>query len=167
MLGGAAHLLNFDGTDTLSAAYYVQFALNGGRPVAQSIPATEHSVMTAWPSGGQWCAVSRQLLVWLCHGDTWMAACRAREEGLCMEAFNSRMACRWQLDGIVEPSFGQRSRSIQRQSESARSACCDTAAEAAAISNMIQHFGSGIFASVMDSYDYERVSNLPCSASAL
>lgn len=113
VLGGAAHLLNFDGTDTLSAAYYVQvgvicltgvgvcarvrvhcmlawgprqqvslpcfrwcwscwhgvacawsvstsshpspfrlqFALNGGRPVGQSIPATEHSVMTAWPSG--------------------------------------------------------------------------------------------------------------------
>ncbi len=51
VLGGVAHLLNFDGTDTLSAAYYVQFALNGGRPVGVSIPATEHSVMTAWPSG--------------------------------------------------------------------------------------------------------------------
>lgn len=51
MLGGVAHLLNFDGTDTLSAAYYAQFALNGGRPVGQSIPATEHSVMTAWPTG--------------------------------------------------------------------------------------------------------------------
>ncbi len=37
--------------DTLSAAYYAQFALNGGKPVAQSIPATEHSVMTSWPSG--------------------------------------------------------------------------------------------------------------------
>ena len=37
--------------DTLSAAYYAQFALNGGRPVGQSIPATEHSVMTSWPSG--------------------------------------------------------------------------------------------------------------------
>lgn len=40
-------------TDTLSAAYYAQFALNGGRPVGQSIPATEHSVMTSWSSGGQ------------------------------------------------------------------------------------------------------------------
>ena len=49
-LGGAAHLLNFRGSDTMSAAYYVQFHLNGGKPVAQSIPATEHSVMTAWPS---------------------------------------------------------------------------------------------------------------------
>lgn len=53
VLGGCAHLLNFDGTDTMSAAYYAQFALNGGRPVAVSIPATEHSVMTAWSSERQ------------------------------------------------------------------------------------------------------------------
>lgn len=33
----------------MSAAYYAQFELNEGRPVASSIPATEHSVMTAWP----------------------------------------------------------------------------------------------------------------------
>lgn len=36
-----------------------------------------------------------------------------------------------------------------------RFVCC---AEAAAISNMIQHFGTGIFATVMDSYDYEKAS---------
>ncbi|KAL4447532.1 hypothetical protein ABPG75_004751 [Micractinium tetrahymenae] len=78
VLGGVAHLLNFDGTDTLSAAYYAQFALNEGRPVGESIPATEHSVMTSWPS--------------------------------------------------------------ERQ----------------AISNMISHFGEGVFATVMDSYDYQR-----------
>lgn len=51
VLGGVAHLLNFDGTDTMSAAYYAQFALNEERPVGSSIPATEHSVMTAWPTG--------------------------------------------------------------------------------------------------------------------
>jgi len=50
ILGGTAHLLNFDGTDTMSAAYYAQFHLNEGRPVGESIPATEHSVMTSWPS---------------------------------------------------------------------------------------------------------------------
>ena len=60
----------------------VQFALNGGRPVGASIPATEHSVMTAWQS--------------------------------------------------------------ERQ----------------AIENMIETFGTGFFACVMDSYDYEEV----CSA---
>jgi nicotinamide phosphoribosyltransferase len=42
VLGGVAHLLNFDGSDTMSAAYYAQFTLNDGRPVAQSIPASEH-----------------------------------------------------------------------------------------------------------------------------
>ena len=50
VLGGVAHLLNFDGTDTMSAAYYATFALNDGRPIGSSIPATEHSVMTAWPT---------------------------------------------------------------------------------------------------------------------
>lgn len=31
----------------MSAAYYVQFILNNGNPIATSIPATEHSIMTA------------------------------------------------------------------------------------------------------------------------
>jgi len=34
----------------MSAAFYAQFVLNEGRPVAESIPATEHSVMTSWPT---------------------------------------------------------------------------------------------------------------------
>ena len=50
MIGGAAHLLSFRGSDTLPAAYYVQEGLNEGRPVASSVPASEHSVMTAWPT---------------------------------------------------------------------------------------------------------------------
>ncbi|KAI0244258.1 hypothetical protein L0F63_006052 [Massospora cicadina] len=37
------------GSDTLAACYYAQYAWNGGRPIATSIPATEHSVMTAHP----------------------------------------------------------------------------------------------------------------------
>jgi len=32
----------------MSACYYAQFHLNGGKPVASSIPATEHSVMTSY-----------------------------------------------------------------------------------------------------------------------
>lgn len=81
VLGGTAHLLNFAGTDTMSAAYYAQFELNGGKPVGESIPATEHSVMTSWPS------------------------------------------------------------------------------EKDAISNMISHFGKGLFACVLDSYDYTNCLN--------
>jgi hypothetical protein len=66
--------------DTLSAAYYAQFALNGGKPVGQSIPATEHSVMTSWPTGaGQ------------------LAGCVAgRAAGL------HRMHCRWRGGGVLQ-----------------------------------------------------------------
>jgi nicotinic acid phosphoribosyltransferase len=53
IIGGTAHLLNFIGTDTMSAAYYAQFHLNNGKPIAESIPATEHSVMTSWPNEKQ------------------------------------------------------------------------------------------------------------------
>lgn len=48
VMGGSAHLLSFDGTDTMPAAYYVQYHLNNGKPVGTSIPATEHSVMTSF-----------------------------------------------------------------------------------------------------------------------
>jgi nicotinic acid phosphoribosyltransferase len=48
VLGGSAHLLSFDGSDTMPASYYVQYHLNNGRPVGTSIPASEHSVMTAF-----------------------------------------------------------------------------------------------------------------------
>lgn len=40
--------LNFTGSDTMSAAFYAQFHLNGGKAVGNSIPASEHSVMTAF-----------------------------------------------------------------------------------------------------------------------
>ena len=40
IIGGCAHLLSFDGSDTMPAAFHAQFHLNGGRPVASSIPAT-------------------------------------------------------------------------------------------------------------------------------
>lgn len=48
VIGGLAHLLSFAGSDTMSACFYGQFYLNGGKPIAMSIPATEHSVMTSW-----------------------------------------------------------------------------------------------------------------------
>lgn len=65
--------------DVRCAVLMLQMELNNGRPVGQSIPATEHSVMTAWAS--------------------------------------------------------------ERQ----------------AIENMINQFGDGLFACVMDSYDYAKV----------
>jgi hypothetical protein len=73
----AAHALT-----ATELALALQFKLNGGRPVGSSIPATEHSVMTSWPS------------------------------------------------------------------------------EAAAMLNMIEHFGEGTYAIVMDSYDYAKASGV-------
>ena len=48
MIGGSAHLLSFGGSDNMAACYHAQYNLNNTVPVATSIPATEHSVMTAW-----------------------------------------------------------------------------------------------------------------------
>lgn len=48
LIGGIAHLLSFAGSDNMPACYYAQFELNNSKPVAMSIPATEHTVMTSW-----------------------------------------------------------------------------------------------------------------------
>lgn len=40
VLGGCAHLLSFEGTDTMPAAFHAQYNLNNGEPVGFSIPAT-------------------------------------------------------------------------------------------------------------------------------
>lgn len=46
-VGGGAHIVNFKGTDTLVAIPYVQQYYNAGEMPANSVVATEHSVMTA------------------------------------------------------------------------------------------------------------------------
>jgi len=48
IIGGSAHLLSFGGSDNMAACYPAQYNLNNTVPVATSIPATEHSVKTAW-----------------------------------------------------------------------------------------------------------------------
>ncbi len=51
-IGGAAHLVNFMGTDTVSALVYAKRFY--GEPMAGfSIPAAEHSTMTAWGEDGE------------------------------------------------------------------------------------------------------------------
>lgn len=49
IMGGSAHLLSFDGSDTLSAIWYIRSHL-GGEGVGSSIPATEHSLMMSHSS---------------------------------------------------------------------------------------------------------------------
>ena len=47
MVTGAGHLLCFDGTDTQPAGWLAT-KFNEGRPIGQSVLATEHSVMLSW-----------------------------------------------------------------------------------------------------------------------
>lgn len=47
-IGGAAHLVNFRGTDTLPALLYANDFYAAGLSAANSIPAAEHSTITSW-----------------------------------------------------------------------------------------------------------------------
>ena len=47
-MGGMAHLVNFMGTDTIAGVFAAQEYYNTDEMVAFSIPAAEHSTMTAW-----------------------------------------------------------------------------------------------------------------------
>lgn len=58
-MGGAGHLVNFKGTDTLVAISYVQRYYNTNEMVAHSVAATEHSVMTAEGPVGEFDVVRR------------------------------------------------------------------------------------------------------------
>jgi len=49
MVTGSAHLLSFEGTDTMIAGWLATL-YNGGEPIGESVLASEHSVMTAWDS---------------------------------------------------------------------------------------------------------------------
>ena len=53
-IGGAAHLTNFLGTDTIAAMEMLQMYYGGGEdgaPIGLSIPAAEHSTIMAWGNG--------------------------------------------------------------------------------------------------------------------
>jgi nicotinamide phosphoribosyltransferase len=47
-IGGAAHLINFMGTDTVQALQYIMQHYGASGPVGFSIPAMEHSTVTSW-----------------------------------------------------------------------------------------------------------------------
>jgi nicotinamide phosphoribosyltransferase len=48
IIGGMAHLLNSDGSDTMSASFYAQYVCNQGNPIVGTVAASEHSVMTSF-----------------------------------------------------------------------------------------------------------------------
>lgn len=51
-IGGAAHLVNFMGTDTITGILYAREFYNAG-VAGFSIPAAEHSTITSWDRGGE------------------------------------------------------------------------------------------------------------------
>lgn len=59
--GGAAHLVNFQGTDTVLAITFIQEMYGAYEMPAFSVPATEHSVMTAQGRLGEVAVVNRLL----------------------------------------------------------------------------------------------------------
>merc|ERR1719192_2424719 len=59
-IGGAAHLVNFQGTDTLAGIITAR-KYYGAKMAGVSIPATEHSTMTTWGREGEGDAVRHVL----------------------------------------------------------------------------------------------------------
>lgn len=47
-IGGAAHLVNFSGTDTMAALQFIRNWYKDEDPKSYSIPASEHSTITSW-----------------------------------------------------------------------------------------------------------------------
>jgi nicotinamide phosphoribosyltransferase len=81
-IGGSAHLLSFLGTDTMTALRMAR-EYYGAKMAGFSIPASEHSTMSAWLRDGQTDAMRNMLQkypngVIACVSDTWdiFAACR-------------------------------------------------------------------------------------------
>lgn len=52
-IGGASHLVNFKGTDTLSCIPYAMYYYNTGEMLAHSIPASEHTTIITWGKDGE------------------------------------------------------------------------------------------------------------------
>ena len=75
-LGGAAHLVNFKGTDTMPALYLVKNAYDFADMPGFSIPASEHSTMTSWSEEGEVDAMRNMLRTYpeglvACVSDSW------------------------------------------------------------------------------------------------
>jgi nicotinamide phosphoribosyltransferase len=60
-LGDMAHLVNFKGTDTIAGILAAQKYYNTNEMVGFSIPAAEHSTMTAWTKDGETAAYENML----------------------------------------------------------------------------------------------------------
>jgi len=82
-IGGAAHLVNFLGTDTVVALSFLQ-KYYGAKMAGFSIPAAEHSTITAWGKEGEVKAYENMIKQ---YGDGGMFACVS-------DSYNIYNACR-------------------------------------------------------------------------
>ena len=60
-LSGAAHLVNFLGSDTVPAVWMLSNFYDGEHPIGLSVPATEHSVMCSYGREGEFKAFEQML----------------------------------------------------------------------------------------------------------
>jgi nicotinamide phosphoribosyltransferase len=60
-IGGAAHLCNFKGTDTVAALMMLNEYYRAGAAAGNSIPAAEHSTITSWGTDGELAAYDNML----------------------------------------------------------------------------------------------------------
>jgi len=60
-LSGMSHLVNFLGTDTVSAVHFAKKYYNADNPVGLSVPASEHSVMCSFGPAGEFQAFEHML----------------------------------------------------------------------------------------------------------
>ena len=152
VIGGSAHLLNFEGTDTLSAAYYVQVQSQASFDEGRNAQLVQMAALAL-----ECCACLKYSL----------PPCMALRSLACREAcchvrpslnplHEVKSSCcsifcvvQFELNG-GEPV----GTSIPATEHSVMTAWHT---EKAAIENMIDHFGDGLFACVMDSYDYTKV----------
>lgn len=86
-IGGAAHLVNFNGTDTVISIPYARCFYGADRNIAGSIPASEHSTMSLWGRSREYEAFANMVKqyghckagLYACVSDTYniFDACRA------------------------------------------------------------------------------------------
>jgi nicotinamide phosphoribosyltransferase len=60
-IGGAAHLINFMGSDTIECLQFIRQYYNTSDIVGSSIPAMEHSTVTSWGRDGEFDSFSNML----------------------------------------------------------------------------------------------------------
>jgi nicotinamide phosphoribosyltransferase len=61
MIGGMAHLVNFNGTDTLAGVVGAQTYYHAEPDVGVSVPAAEHSTITTWGESQEWNAYNNMI----------------------------------------------------------------------------------------------------------